>query len=75
MKAVVLAGYKRIELRDVAKPKIEDTSETPQDQATMLIKVQAASICNASDYRLYAAKDPTKVWPYQNLLLGGILPI
>ncbi|MFH1615471.1 MAG: zinc-binding dehydrogenase [Planctomycetota bacterium] len=66
MKAVVLTGYRKIKLQDVPAPKIEDTPETPAEQATMLLKVEAASICNASDYRLYVAKDPAKVWPYQN---------
>ena len=32
---------------------------------SVLVKVEAVGICNATDARILNAPDPTKVWPYQ----------
>ena len=57
MKAAVLVARGRLEIRDVPEPSLEADS--------VLAKVEAVGICNATDARILNAEDPTKVWPYQ----------
>lgn len=55
MKSALLVVRKRIEIRDVPYPEISPDS--------IILKVISASICNNTDYRIYSAPDPTKIWP------------
>ena len=57
MKAMVLIGPSQMELRDVPKPALAPNG--------LILKMEAAAICNATDYRSYSAEDPTKRWPNQ----------
>ncbi|OHB56775.1 MAG: hypothetical protein A2Y12_20575 [Planctomycetes bacterium GWF2_42_9] len=57
MKALVLTGQKKLEIQDIPKPTLISEG--------MLTSVEAVSICNSTDYRIYAAPDPTAVWPNQ----------
>lgn len=56
MKAAVVTGPGKIEIMDVRKPVIS----SPED---IIIKVETASICNTTDYKIYSAADPLSVWP------------
>lgn len=56
MKAAVVTAPYKLEILDVAKPKIS----SPED---IIIKVETASICNTTDYKIYSAADPLSVWP------------
>jgi len=55
MKAMVLIGSRRMELQEIPLPRL-----CPQG---ILLRMEAAAICNATDYRSYAAEDPTQRWP------------
>ncbi len=55
MKAAVVTAKDKIEMMDVPEPALEPDS--------VLVKVEAAGICNATDLRILRAGDPTKVWP------------
>ena len=56
MKAAVVTAKDKIEIQDVPIPALEPDS--------VLVKVAAVGICNATDTRILHAEDPTKVWPY-----------
>jgi L-iditol 2-dehydrogenase len=57
MKAAVVTAKDKIEIKDVPVPALEPDS--------ILVKVEAAGICNTTDSRILHAEDPTKVWPNQ----------
>lgn len=57
MKALVLIDQKKFKIQDIPKPKLVEDG--------MITRVEAVSICNSTDYRIYAAPDPTVVWPNQ----------
>jgi L-iditol 2-dehydrogenase len=52
---MVLTGSKQMELREVDVPRVAPDG--------LLLAVEAAAICNATDYRIFSADDPTQVWP------------
>jgi L-iditol 2-dehydrogenase len=57
MKAAVVTAPCKMEILDVCKPEISSGDE-------IIIKVEAASLCNTTDYKIYSAVDPKSVWPY-----------
>ena len=57
MKAAVVTAQDTIVTKDIPIPTLEPDS--------VLVKVDAVGICNATDTRILHAEDPTKVWPYQ----------
>jgi threonine dehydrogenase-like Zn-dependent dehydrogenase len=64
MKAVVLTAPRHMEIRDVPRPELVEGG--------VILRVQASAICNSTDWRIYTAEDPTRVWPNQPhpLILG-----
>lgn len=58
MKAAVVTAPSKIEILDVCKPEISSCDD-------ILVKVEAASICNTTDYKIYSASDPKSVWPHE----------
>jgi len=57
MKAMVLAGKGKLELMDFPAPELNAEG--------VIVKIEAAAICNATDTRVLDADDPTAVWPNQ----------
>lgn len=57
MKAAVVTAPAKIQILEVPKPKL-----SPEN---IIIKVQTASICNATDYKLFTAAEPTAIWPFK----------
>ncbi|NIA15858.1 MAG: alcohol dehydrogenase catalytic domain-containing protein [Nitrospiraceae bacterium] len=55
MKAMVLTACRRMELRDIPKPELRPDG--------LLVRVEAAALCNTTDYRSYAAENPDDAWP------------
>ena len=53
MKAMVLVGRGKLELRDIPVPELEPEA--------VLVRVEATAICNATDARTIDADDPEKV--------------
>lgn len=59
MKAAVLYGKENIKVEDIKSPQISERG--------IIIKIDYASICNTTDNKIYRAKDPSKVWPFQKI--------
>jgi len=55
MKAALLVSTKKIAIREVPAPELSKES--------LILKVVSASVCNSTDYRIYSADDPAKIWP------------
>jgi L-iditol 2-dehydrogenase len=55
MKAMVLTSSRHMELQDIPKPELAPNG--------VLMRVEAAAICNTTDFRSYSAEDTTSAWP------------
>ena len=55
MKAMVLTGPRQMVLQEWPEPEVTRDG--------VAVKVEAAAICNTTDYRSYAANDPSEAWP------------
>jgi len=57
MKVAIVSAPGKIQILEVPKPQL-----SPEH---IIIKVQTASICNATDTKLFTAEDPTTLWPFK----------
>lgn len=55
MKTVVLTASRQMELQDLPVPQLEPDG--------LLLRVEAAAICNTTDYKIFTAPAPEQVWP------------
>ena len=56
MKAAIVHGGNDLRVQDTEEPRL--------DPAAVILKVEAATICNSTDNKTFRAPDPETVWPH-----------
>ena len=55
MKAILLTNCKKMEQREIPEPELKPNG--------VIVRIEAAAICNTTDYKSYSAENPAEVWP------------